>query len=863
MGLTCILTFFNWFLSRFNEDFNVSYDIFISYRREGGLATAENLADILRRDWKYQVFRDEESIDGGKRWQNVIKVALDSARCIVVLLSQGCLERTKNEGDIDIFRQEIEGALELESNTPDVLILPFCLKGFKQDEFSGVPATIQKLQQFNFMAMPNQKFSSMARDVAIKVGVNDHYIAEKLIFLRAKIQSFLSENDEIDLYEMAELLKFKDDHLLPDARVYAVLQEEKSKKLGLLPEPRIQPRLAPISTVAPSRLLVALEIADQLTQQFGAETCNQIRAAMGLSADKAKFSVPMVMDLLVEIGFITPKSSPNVNHQLTEAGRRFGSEDGLILRWKNEVVALLIQKAKEKIVTLKEEVKQVPVPIVEQKPVVEQPLKPVVPLKEEIQQQAPAPVVEEKPVVQQSKPVFPIKLPVETLTYDQLVKLVISTLGKEKCEEVRAAMGLEVRSTSFMVIHVLKEIGILYFLEDNEEYSSGTKIMISEFGKNFCIEEQISRREALIQWKSEIFSLIIEEINKFCPVDLVKIIDIPPNYQGNSLSSLESNIIKKTGDEDIRKLCLIMGWDTDANGIGEMIQDVIFRINIAVHLGNYHKKAGGHLWTTDGFGDATGSLLTDEGCQYGYEIMGIRSDGTLRSDGGCLVFKKKIVSLILKFIEEKIDSKITISVDTLKGKELIRPLDIADFLYYQNLSASQRKSLFLAINGRNCSKPDPELVIEIVTKMGFIKDGYDEVDWHCLTKKGMDFCATTEYVTIDLKWNPEIVYPVCSYFREIAKDYDGIKEGDFLSLQQVASAVPGPRSRNIKEKTGSSIYVKQSDVEEVLEKNMSIFSQFYIDKPGPNRWNAKVVPFAVDYISKKIISGSWRDELAN
>ena len=209
----------------------MSYDIFISYRREGGLDTAENLADILRRDWKYRVFRDAESIAGGTRWLNEIKGALDSARHIVVLLSQGCLERTTNENDI--FRLEIERALERESNTPE-LILPFCLKGFNQDEFSGKPMTIKRLQQINFMAMPNQKFSSMARDVAIKVGVNDDYIAEKLIFLRAKIQSFLSENDEIDLHEMAELLKFKDDNVLPEARVYAVLQEEKSKKFIFL-----------------------------------------------------------------------------------------------------------------------------------------------------------------------------------------------------------------------------------------------------------------------------------------------------------------------------------------------------------------------------------------------------------------------------------------------------------------------------------------------------------------------------------------------------------------------------------------------------------------------------------------------------
>ena len=110
------------------------YDVFISYRRDGGEATAKMIYDKLH-DFGYQVFFDVESLRSGLFNLKLYSV-IDECTDIVVVLSPGALDRCENENDW--LRREIEYALEKEKN-----IIPIMLRGFNFPE--KLPKSIEPL----------------------------------------------------------------------------------------------------------------------------------------------------------------------------------------------------------------------------------------------------------------------------------------------------------------------------------------------------------------------------------------------------------------------------------------------------------------------------------------------------------------------------------------------------------------------------------------------------------------------------------------------------------------------------------------------------------------------------------------------
>ena len=101
---------------------NQKYDIFISYRREGGVETAKHLRDILT-EKGYRVFFDTDSLSSGDFNQALFE-KIEQCKDFVIILAPGALDRCVNEGDW--VRQELACALRNHKN-----IIPIMREGFK------------------------------------------------------------------------------------------------------------------------------------------------------------------------------------------------------------------------------------------------------------------------------------------------------------------------------------------------------------------------------------------------------------------------------------------------------------------------------------------------------------------------------------------------------------------------------------------------------------------------------------------------------------------------------------------------------------------------------------------------------------
>ena len=101
------------------------YDVFISYRRDGGSGSAKHLRDILH-EKGYRVFFDNDSLRNGSFNQQLIDIIRDCSDFILIL-SPNALDRCANEGDW--VRQEVAAALKYGKN-----IVPVFTEGFSFPE---------------------------------------------------------------------------------------------------------------------------------------------------------------------------------------------------------------------------------------------------------------------------------------------------------------------------------------------------------------------------------------------------------------------------------------------------------------------------------------------------------------------------------------------------------------------------------------------------------------------------------------------------------------------------------------------------------------------------------------------------------
>ena len=75
----------------------MAYDIFISYRREGGSDVARQV-QLLLENHGYKVFFDLEACNASS-WEKRIKAGIEESKVFLFIMSKGSLDRCKNEGD--------------------------------------------------------------------------------------------------------------------------------------------------------------------------------------------------------------------------------------------------------------------------------------------------------------------------------------------------------------------------------------------------------------------------------------------------------------------------------------------------------------------------------------------------------------------------------------------------------------------------------------------------------------------------------------------------------------------------------------------------------------------------------------------
>jgi hypothetical protein len=109
------------------------FDVFMSYRRDGGSAIATLLKEKLRADPNLRIFLDVEEIGSGD-WAERIESSLINSSNFLFLLTPGSLKRCFSDPGNDIVFREIQKACELRSyceSTPE--------KGSAENRFRIIP----------------------------------------------------------------------------------------------------------------------------------------------------------------------------------------------------------------------------------------------------------------------------------------------------------------------------------------------------------------------------------------------------------------------------------------------------------------------------------------------------------------------------------------------------------------------------------------------------------------------------------------------------------------------------------------------------------------------------------------------------
>ncbi len=114
-----------------------AYDVFISYRREGGLDFARSIAYYLRIEG-FQCFFDQRELKTGQFNQQIYE-AIDNSKYFLSVLTKGALERCSNPDDW--VRKEIEHAIE-----KGIQIVPVAVRDEKLTFPESLPKSLSTLK---------------------------------------------------------------------------------------------------------------------------------------------------------------------------------------------------------------------------------------------------------------------------------------------------------------------------------------------------------------------------------------------------------------------------------------------------------------------------------------------------------------------------------------------------------------------------------------------------------------------------------------------------------------------------------------------------------------------------------------------
>ena len=92
-------------------DLQLKFDVFISYRRDGGEVLGRLLFELMKD--KYNIFFDHESLSSGRFDQKLLDI-IEGCNDFIVIFSKNCFDRCSNDGDW--FMREIIWAIENKKN---------------------------------------------------------------------------------------------------------------------------------------------------------------------------------------------------------------------------------------------------------------------------------------------------------------------------------------------------------------------------------------------------------------------------------------------------------------------------------------------------------------------------------------------------------------------------------------------------------------------------------------------------------------------------------------------------------------------------------------------------------------------------
>lgn len=128
----------------------MKYDVFISYRREGGDTLAQLIYDRLS-SRGYKIFLDIEGLQSGKFDDKLFEV-INGCKDVIVILSPGALDRCCTEDDWVYL--ELTHALKEGKN-----MIPVLMKGFQWPQTA--PKGLEELQNYNGLKDSKEYFDAM------------------------------------------------------------------------------------------------------------------------------------------------------------------------------------------------------------------------------------------------------------------------------------------------------------------------------------------------------------------------------------------------------------------------------------------------------------------------------------------------------------------------------------------------------------------------------------------------------------------------------------------------------------------------------------------------------------------------------
>jgi len=168
------------------------YDIFLSYRRDGGETMAILLRDRLTAKG-YNVFLDVESLNSGKFNTKLLRI-IEECTDMIVVLSPGSLDRCTNDGDW--VRLEIAHAFKHGKN-----IVPIMLRGFQWPQ--SLPEDIEELSMQNGVNANNNEFFDAAIDRLMS-----KFLLSRPMMLKGKKLSWLKWAGPVAAVLIAALVLF-------------------------------------------------------------------------------------------------------------------------------------------------------------------------------------------------------------------------------------------------------------------------------------------------------------------------------------------------------------------------------------------------------------------------------------------------------------------------------------------------------------------------------------------------------------------------------------------------------------------------------------------------------------------------------